>query len=628
MDTSPQPNGKSRCIEDLSAADISDAAVRSHLDKISSSRLFVNAGRSTRFLQFIVESRLAGNVDRIQEYVLGLEVFGRKESFDPRIDSIVRVEGRRLRLRLQEYYRTDGRQDHLRIELPKRGYIPEFRRCAGTERRVRFVWAASVIAIFLLSGLALVIWTRGSANRGGGEVSAGAVGVLPFDNLSRQPDEEYLADGITDALITELARLPPLHVISRTSMMRHRGSKQSAPAIAGELGARYLLEGTVLRSGRRIRLSVQLIDAPNDSHIWAQTYDRDITDVLRLQSELARQVAREIHIRLAPEAKSISDAPVVSEKAVEAYLKGRFAHRQRTGEAELRSIAFFEEAIREEPNFALAHAWLAAAYRSATTMGDSAAPEMLPRALAAAKRGVDLAPGLSEAHSSLAVSLALEWDWPAAEQEFLRALELSPRDSDAHHRYAILYLAPLGRLQEAEAEIRTAVSLDKSSLDNRVILGKILYFQRKYDEASSELLEALKMDPNYADALRNLGAVYVAAGRHQESIALYRKAQSLAPMVWGAGLLAHALAVSGNRRDALLTVRTLVDGSTRNRRAALAIATAYTGLREADEALRWIERARAERDVRLMLLNVDPLYDSLRPHPRFQELVKTFGLSR
>ena len=624
MGDSSQPQGMpTRDLDVLSAESVSDAAVRLHLDKIASSRLFANASRSTRFLRFIVEERLAGHLDRIQEYVLGLDVFDRPECFDPRVESIVRVEGRRLKLRLQEYYRTEGRDDPVRIELPKRGYTPEFRPFAVSKPRVRLSWAIGATAFLLLAGLAIVTQFRGWDNSyRRGELNPGPLGVLPFTSFSGDPDQDLLADGLTDALITELARLPSLHVISRTSMMRHKGSKKSAPVIARELGARHLLEGTVYRSGHRVRLNAQLIDAKKDSPVWAQSYECDITDIFRVQSELVRRVAREIQIQLSPELdRSLSAAPIVSEKALDAYLKGRFAHGQRTGEAALRGAAFFEEAIREEPGFALAHAWLAAAYRTAAVMGDSSPAELLPRASAEAQKAVDLAPLLSEAHSSLAVSLAMEWSWTAAERQFNKALELSPRDSEAHHRYAILYLAPLGRLNEAEAEIRAALELDRTSLNNRVVFGKILYFLRKYDEASSELREVLKMDPNYADGLRNLGAVYVQMRRYDEAVAVYRKAQSLAPMNWGDGLLAHALALSGNRSDALRTLRMLVDRSRHAHGTALAIATAFVGLGASDDALRWLERARSEKDVRLMFISVDPMYEPLRSDARFQELL-------
>jgi serine/threonine-protein kinase len=224
----------------------------------------------------------------------------------------------------------------------------------------------------------------------------------------------------------------------------------------------------------------------------------------------------------------------------------------------------------------------------------------------------------------------MEWSWPKAEHEFLRALELSPQDSDAHHRYAILYLAPLGRLDEAEAEIRRALDLDRTSLNNRVILGKILYFQRKYVQASTELEEVLKMDPNYSDGLRNLGAVYVQREMYEDALAAYRKAQSLAPISWGEGLLAHALAASGRRRDATRTLRALINGSRRTHNSALAIATALVGLRAYEDAFPWLERARGQQDSRLMFLRVDPIYDPLlsdrRSDRRLRSLLKAMGL--
>jgi len=625
MGTPPSPQDRPVATNGLNA--IPDASVRLCLEKIASSRPFANASRSTRFLRFIVEERLAGRLDRIQEYVLGLDVFDRKENFDPRIDSIVRVEGRRLRLRLQEYYRTEGRTDSIRVELPKRGYVPEFRLAAGRKPQIRISLMIGVTVLLVVAIVA--IFARITArSRTDSDLRHGPIAVLPFANLSRDPEAEPLTSGVTDALTTELARLPGLSVISRTSTDPYQGSKKSAPVIARELGARLLLEGTVSRSGNRIRLTAQLIDARIDRHIWAQSYEREITDIFQMQSDLVRRVAREVQIQVSPELdQSLSAAPVVSEKALDAYLKGRFARNQLTGEAALRAAAFFEEAIREEPGFALAHAWLAASYRTAVTMGDSSPVELLPRALAEARKSVALAPKSSETHSSLAVSLAMDWNWDEAEQHFVKALQLSPRDSEAHHRYAILYLAPLGRLQAAEAEIRAAVELDRASLNHRVILGKILYFQGKNREASAELLEVLKMDPNYADGLRNLAATYVRMQRYEEAVAAYRKAQSLSPTNWGAGLLAHSLAQSGKQLDARRILEKLVDRSKHTPWMALAIGTGFVGLGEVDQALKWLESARAEKEVRMMLVNVDPIYEPLRSIAQFRQLCTALGLA-
>jgi TolB-like protein/cytochrome c-type biogenesis protein CcmH/NrfG len=455
------------------------------------------------------------------------------------------------------------------------------------------------------------------------------MGILPFSDLSAESGQEYVADGMTDALITELAKLRSVRVISRGSIMRYKGFRQPTRLIARELGARYLVEGAVSRSGPRIRLTVQLIDAATDSHIWAQSYEREITDVFVLQGELVRQIAREIRVQLTPEdERSLSEAPVVGAKALDAYLKGKFALDQRTGESARRSAQFFEEAILEEPGFALAHAWVAAAYRTAAMMGNSPTREMLPRATDHARKAVELAPKSSEAHSSLAVSLAMQWNWKDAHREFLTALELNPRDPDAHHRYAILHLVPLGRLEEAEAKIRTALDLDRASLNHRVILAKILYFRRKYGEAVSELQEVLKMDPKYSDGLRNLGAVYVQQGRHSEAVALYRKAQSSGPLNWGDGLLAHALALAGNDHESVQIVHALIGNARDNSNSALAVATAYVGLRAYEDAFQWLERAIVEQDIRLMFIQSDPIYDPLRSDVRFRRIAEAVGLVR
>lgn len=603
-----------------------NGAVREHLEKVLSSPGFTASPRLARFLRFIVEHRLDGKLDAIQEYVIGVEVFDRKESFDPRVDSIVRVEAHRLRTRLKQYYDTEGREDPIRIELPRRGYVPEFRPYAAprpAQTRMRRIAAAAATLVLL----AAAAWWIFSVRRQPRSDGIASVGVLPFENHSGDPGEDYFCDGITDALITGLARDHSLRVISRTSMMGYKSTTKPAPRIARELHLDYLVEGGVLRSGGRLRVAVQLIEARSDKHIWARTYERPASDVLELQRELVLAIAPEISGNLGREKDAGRGTPAVTNpKAYDAYLKGKFAWHRWTEEGARASIEYFQQAIASDSGFAAAHAWLASGYRQLFVMGDLLDTEAPLKARAAALRAVQLDPDLAEAHFSLGGCDAYEWNWPEAAKRFQQAIRLEPENPRYHHGYAILYLAPMGRLDEAEAEIRQALKVDPASLEHKVILGKLLYFQGRYDAALAELHEVLRLDPNYPDGLRNLGAVYAQTGAYREAQTAHEKARTLAPTTWGQGLLAYAHAVAGQRQEARRLLDSLLDRRRTSRASSVAIASGYAGLGERSQAFHWFDRAYEDRDFRLVYLNVDPMYASLRSDPSFAALARKLGI--
>lgn len=465
--------------------------IREQLGRILRSPQFARSDRLRRFLQFIVDAKLRGEPDQIQEYGIGLEIFGRLPSFDPRSDSIVRTEAHRLRRKLTEYYQDAGENDPVRISLPERGYVPEFSACRGLER------------------------TRADA----------------------------------------------------------QGRRTRRWALALAVAAALLLIGAV----------------------WST---RPLPETARSSNRLAN----------------------------EAFAKGRAAWGQWTREGAEQSVAFFQQAIAHDPDFALAHVWLSNSYRQRLGMGDSRFDQVFPLAKAASERALAIDPELAEAHWSQGATLTWQYEWEAAEREFLEAQALAPQNPAIHHAYAILCLAAGGRLDEAETEIRAAVDLQPALLSNKVVLGKILYFRGRYHEARDELEEALAINRNFPDAMRNLAAVLVQTGDFPAAIAYYRKAQSLSYLTWGDGLLAHAYAAAGDTEQARAIVTKLLGEQETRKVSYLALATAYTGLGDTEVALNWLARSVEEHEMRARYVAVDPIYTPLHGDPHFGELLATMRL--
>jgi TolB-like protein/tetratricopeptide (TPR) repeat protein len=453
-----------------------------------------------------------------------------------------------------------------------------------------------------------------------------SLAVLPLENLGGNPEQEYFADGMTEALITDLAKIGGLKVISRTSAMRYKGVEKPLPEIANELNVDAVVEGSVLRSGDRVRIMVQLIDAATDQHLWAETYERELRDVLTLQREVARAVATGVRIRLTPgEETHLAAAEVVNPEAYEAYLRGRYYWNKRTVDGLEKSIDYFQQAIQADPNYALAHAGLADAYviLGANDYGVLRPREAMTRAEAASATALRLDETLGEAHASLAISrFSFEWDWLEAETRYKRAIELNPNYATAHHWYAI-FLAAMGRHEEAVAEIQKARELDPLSLIINANTGWILYLARQNDRAVEQFLKTLEMDYNSGVARTYLGLAYEQMGDYDKAITEFRGAiaqsESSPPLL---SALGHAYAVSGERAEARKLLRQLEGRSNKEYVPPHLIARLCAGLGEMDESVDWLEKAYDERVGDLVFLKVDPVYDGLRSHPRFQDLVR------
>jgi TolB-like protein/pimeloyl-ACP methyl ester carboxylesterase/Tfp pilus assembly protein PilF len=450
-----------------------------------------------------------------------------------------------------------------------------------------------------------------------------SIAVLPLANMSGDPEQEYFADGMTEALITELAQISGFKkVTSRTSIMQYKGARKPMPQIAGELGVQVIVEGSVQRSRDRVGITVQLIDARADHHLWAKSYERDLRDILTLQREMARAIVGEIRLRLTPqEEKRLTTARRVNPQAHDAYLRGRFFWTKRTEVSLKKGLVEFERARELDPLFALSYAGVADTYMALGVQLMVPPNEAWPRAQAAAERAVELDPTLAEAHTALAaVKHAFEWDWPGAEKHYRRALELNPRYGTAHHFYGV-FLTIQGRFDEAIAQMEKAKENDPFAPMINANLGRPYYFARQFSKATSEYRKALELDPSFEYTRLYLGRSLLQEKQYSLSLAELEKAVELQANPSTLGSLGYAYAVAGRPAEAK---RILADLERRSRHQYVtpwAFAEVHLGLGEKERALQWMERAVEEHSIPFTL-KVDPILDPLRSDPRFKALLR------
>jgi len=462
-------------------------------------------------------------------------------------------------------------------------------------------------------------------NRGG---QFRSIAVLPLENLSSDPAQEYFVDGMTAELISDLAQIGSLRIISRTSAMHFKGSHEPLRQIARELNVDAVVEGSVLRAGDRVRITAELTDARSDRNLWSKSYERDQHDVLALQREVSLAIAQQVKATLtAQERTALSAARPVDVKAYEAYLQGRFYLNQRTPEALSRGLDYFQQAIAKDPEYALAYAGLADGYGLLASYGVRTATEVMPRAKAAALKALQLDETLAEAHTSLAViQWSYDWDLVTAEKSYKRALELAPGYATAHHWYA-LYLASLGRSQEALTQMAQAQSVDPLSPIIGANLAWCYYLGHQYRQAVDQARRTLQQYPNFSPAHEVLGQAYAESGMSGEAISELQQAiRNTENDAVLQAELAYVYALSGKRQEALDIVKRLDMISHPGSVSSYARAIVYVGLDDHAEAFRWLERSCEERDVHLVNLHVHPMFDRLHSDPRFQELQRRIGL--
>jgi TolB-like protein/DNA-binding winged helix-turn-helix (wHTH) protein/Tfp pilus assembly protein PilF len=483
-----------------------------------------------------------------------------------------------------------------------------------------------VASVLFLSLPILSVWLFRSHGRP--PMVIRSLAVLPLDNLSGDASQNYFADGMTDELITDLAQISALRVISRTSVMVYKGARKPLPQIARELNVDAVVEGTVLRSGDQVRITAQLIDAVTDKHLWSQSYEGQLRDTLALQDRVAKAIADQIRINLTPrEQAALKSVRVVNPEAYESYLKGRYFWNKRTADSLKVALAYFDQAIEEDPKYAQAYSGLADTY---ALLGDwqysvMVPKKALPKAKDAALKALELDSTLGEAHNSLAFLLdGFDWDLDSGGKEFRRAIELNPGYATAHHWYA-WHLGLLGRYDEAIAEMKKAENLDPLSLIINADLAELLVLAHSYDESIRQSRKTIEMDPDFALAHNQLAQAYLQKHMYHEAAAELQKAVQLSggsPTC--IANLARAYVASGKRSEAVKLLNDLKNRSTPGFSHASEIAVIYVSLGDMDQAMNWLEKGYAERFNPGVLLR--PGFDPLRSDARFQNLVHRIGL--
>jgi TolB-like protein/DNA-binding winged helix-turn-helix (wHTH) protein/Tfp pilus assembly protein PilF len=487
------------------------------------------------------------------------------------------------------------------------------------------------IASALLIAIAIGIW-RNIRNSGTDAGSGGihSIAVLPLKNLSSDPEQEYFSEGLTEELITRLASLEGLRVISRTSVMQYKDSSKPLPVIGKELEVDAVVEGSVLRSGGRVRITAQLIEAAPDRHIWAESYERDERDIIALQNEVARDIAEKIQLNLNPaeQQRLVASNAVGSESyaAYDLYLKGRYFWNKRTEQGLQRAVEYFQQAIAANPGYARAYAGLADSYTMMSGYNIVSPQESIPKARAAALQALQLDEGLAEAHTSLAViAQNYDWDWKTAEKEYRRAIQLDPAYATAHHWYAEC-LAFQGRFDEAFAESERARQLDPLSLIIAADNGAILYFSRQYDRAIEKERTVLEIEPDFPRAHLVLQA-YAQAGRFAEALEHIRKWREAEDTPWTFAHEAYVDALSGDKAQAqriLAKLQKMIRTQKMDPNPMLLVVNA--GLKNKDAFFACLQKAFLNHSNALTSLKVDPIYDPVRDDPRFQQFLHRIGL--
>lgn len=611
--------------------------------------------RLRRFLRFVVEETLAGQGDRLKEYVLGVELLERPASFDPRTDPIVRVEARRLRAKLADYYGTEGRDDAVLIDLPKGGYVAAFSRRAAPIQAVAPDRAAdpesevaspssapatvvpamapanssirSAITVFAILAAVTTVAVAGYiglARLRPGPPEQPMVAVLPFANASADQANEYFCFGLVEDLTTALAQTPGLRVVARTSAMQFTGG-HDVREIGRRLHVDYVVEGSVRKVGDGLRITTQIINASTGSHVWANAYDRGAHDLLATQTEIAREVAAALGRRIATPAPPPPFE--LDAESQELFLKGKYFIGVVGKQAPEKGLDYLKQVIARAPTYAPAHASAAAAYAKITLDRPAPLPEEIALAKAEARRALEIDSTLADAHALLAwMAFFYDWNWPEAERGFKRALAINPNSATARHRYSLLLMSTR-RFDEALAMSRQAIELDPLSAVVASNRAMILLCARRFDEAIAQAGAALELAPGGYTTHVYVGSSYAQKGMLAQAITAYRAALAAAPGdPDAAASLGRALAMAGRRDEALAILADLQQPARPDPGSRYQLAFLLAALGNRDAAFAALEDARTRHETELVFLNVDPLFDQLRRDSRFVGFLDRLGL--
>jgi TolB-like protein/Tfp pilus assembly protein PilF len=579
---------------------ISETEVRQQLDRILASKTFQQVQRLKRFISFVVVETNEGRGDQLKEFVVGVQVFDKESSFDPRNDPIVRVQARRLRTRLATYYLEEGQNDEILIELPKGGYAAVFKRREAPAPR-RSIPAALV--------------------------RRNTVVVLPFSDDSPGHELGYFCRGISQEIIHALAKVESARVVARDASQLIITGNQ--PAAENGLSVGVIVMGSVRQSGEDLRVTTQLIDGASGDYLWSESIDRKNANIFAIQEEVAQSVLKRLQAGFA-QGGNLEGArrPTENLAAYNLYLQGRYHLSQRTEEGLRKAIEFFDKVIAEDPRYAQAYSGLADAYELLGHYGALAPAEVWTKAASNAAWAVLQNENSAEAHTSLAhVKCTQDWDWLGAEQEFKRAFQLDPRYPTAHHWYAVSCLAPLARLNEALDEMLLAQALDPVSLIIARDIAVIYYYKRDFERALEQCDHTIELNPHFSPAYWTLGLIQEQLGDFDESIAAFQRAIQLSPQSPRMkAALARSLAMCGKKDEALGILQELRSLAEKRYVSPFEIASVYFTLGEADLGFDWLKRAFQDRCFELISIKVDPRFDSIKNDPRFASLYQRLGL--
>ena len=570
-----------------SSSRVSDKVVRQQVDRVLASPTFHQVDRLKRFLKFIAQEALDGRSDQLKEYVIGVQVFGKEESFDPRTDPIVRVQARRLRARLVRYYREEGQNDQIVIELPKGGYALVFRQRAPNAALRRTLGAALV--------------------------SRNTVTVQPIADHSAGGDLDYFCRGLRQEIIEQLAKVGALRVL----VWDDASPKSSEAAM--------VIAGSVRTAGAQMRISIQLIDGASGCYLWSESLNADVGDQLTAQENAARMIVG----RLQTEAPgNAARRPTQNLAAHNLYLQGRYHLNQRTEDALRKAVEFFERAIVEDAQYSLAYSGLADAYSLLGHYGVFGPADVWTKTTSSAASAVMLDGNAVEAHTSLAhVKSTQDWDWFGAQREFQRAIALNPRYPTAHHWYAMSCLAPMGRLDEALDEMLVAQSLDPVSSIIVRDVAVIHFYRRDFDAALDQCDHTIELNPHFSLAYLTLGLIQEQRQDFDESAAAFQRAIALSPQTPRMhGALARTYALSGKRKNALAILSKLEDLAKTRYVSPFEFATIQFALADINRGFKWLAKACEDRTFDLLSIKVDPRFDGFKDDPRFASVTRQMGL--